>query len=265
VRVLLTNDDGIDSPGLLALSRRLAEVAEVAVVAPADNQSAVGRGITLRRDLDVDERQVPGATVAFAVTGTPVDCVRIAVLGLAGERPDAVVSGANLGLNLGDDVTYSGTVAAAIEGLLLGLPAIAVSQQSQEGELGFVGEGGWVFEPGARFVARLLARMAERGFPTDTLLNVNVPGAVTAGARAARLGRRIYRDELLLVGEEGGRRRYRLYGGEGSYHQEPGSDFEAVVDGAIAVTPLHFDLAVPSELQALRDLDLGRLLEDGTA
>ena len=262
MRVLLTNDDGIDSPGLLALAARLAEVADVAVVAPAENQSAVGRGITLRRDLDVEERAVPGAAAAFAVTGTPVDCVRLAVLGLAGPRPEAVVSGSNLGLNLGDDVTYSGTVAAAIEGLLLGLPAIAVSQQSQEGELGFVGEGRWEFEPGARFTARLLERMAGNGFPTDTLLNVNVPGTVTAGARAARLGRRIYRDALQLVGEEAGRRRYRVYGGEASFHAEPGSDFAAVVDGAIAVTPLHFDLAVPAELQALRDLDLGALVED---
>jgi 5'-nucleotidase len=262
VRVLLTNDDGIDSPGSSRSHGVWRRWRTVAVVAPADNQSAVGRGITLRRDLDVGRATGTGATGASPSRGTPVDCVRIAVLGLAGERPDAVRLRCEPRAELGDDVTYSGTVAAAIEGLLLGLPAIAVSQQSQGGEIGFVGEGRWEFEPGARFVARLLERMAANGFPTDTLLNVNVPGSVTAGARAARLGRRIYRDTLELLGQEGGTRRYRLYGGEASYRQELGSDFAAVVAGAIAVTPLHFDLAVPAELQALRDLDLGRLVDD---
>jgi len=259
VRVLLTNDDGIDSPGLRALLDALVTVADVVVVAPAENQSAVARGITLRRDLDVEERSLPGAATAFAVTGTPVDCVRLAVLGLGGAPPEAVVSGANLGLNLGDDVTYSGTVAAAIEGLLLGLPAIASSQQSLGLETGFIAQDRFEFDVGARFVARLLHRMGSAGFPTDTLLNVNVPAVVTAGARAARLGRRIYRDELRLVAEHGSTRRYRLYGGEASFHAEPGTDFEAVSEGAIAVTPLHFDLGRPRELEALQALDLSAL------
>ncbi len=260
--MLLTNDDGIASPGLLALLETLSTVAEVSVVAPAVNQSAVGRGITLRRDIDVEPRDLPGATEAFAVDGTPVDCVRFAVLGLTREPPDAVVSGANLGFNLGDDVTYSGTVAAAIEGLLLGLPALAVSQQSLGGEFGFVGGQEYDFGPVARFVARLLPRMLAAGFPVDSLLNVNCPAQPTGGAVAARLGRRIYQDSLRLLGEEGGRRRYRLYGEEASYHPEPGTDFAAVAAGAIAVTPLHFDLGVPDELAVLRELDLDALARE---
>jgi 5'-nucleotidase len=251
VRVLLTNDDGIASPGLIAVLQALAGVAETVVIAPAQNQSAVARSITLRRDMTVTEHDLDGAAAAFAVDGTPVDCVRFAALGLGGGGYDAIVSGANLGHNLGDDVTYSGTVAAALEGVLLGLPAIAVSQGALDRGLGF--------EAGARFTARLLQTVMEHGLPPGLLLNVNVPAA-PKGARIAALGRRVYRDSLNIVEDRGREKVYRIYGADHDYDEQPGSDFETVADGLIAITPLHFDLAVRPGDGWLYDLDLGSLL-----
>ena len=259
MRVLLTNDDGIGSPGLIAVLQALAPVAETVVIAPAENQSAVARSITLRRAMTVTEHALEGATAAFSVDGTPVDCVRFAALGLGGGGYDAIVSGANLGHNLGDDVTYSGTVAAALEGVLLGLPSIAVSQGSLDGGLGFVAEAGFEFGAGARFTARLLQTVFEHGLPPGLLLNVNVPAA-PRGARVAALGRRIYRDSLDLIDDRGREKVYRIYGAEHSYDEQPGSDFEAVAEGLIAVTPLRFDLAVRADDGWLYELDLGALL-----
>ncbi len=259
MRVLLTNDDGISSPGLRALLDALAPIAEVVVIAPAENQSAVARSITLRRAITVFEHDLPGAAAAFAVDGTPVDCVRFAALGLGGGGYDVIVSGANLGHNLGDDVTYSGTVAAAFEGVLLGLPAIAVSQGADDGGLGTVAAGGFEFAAGARFTARLLAAVDEHGLPDGLLLNVNVPHA-PAGARIATLGRRVYRDRLDVIEDRGREKVYRIYGGEHGYDEQPGSDLETVAEGLIAVTPLHYDLGVRSGDGWLYELDLGALL-----
>ena len=259
MRVLLTNDDGIGSPGLIALLQSLAKVAETVVIAPAENQSAVARSITLRRAMTVIEHDLEGAAAAYAVDGTPVDCVRFAALGLGGGGYDAIVSGANLGHNLGDDVTYSGTVAAALEGVLLGLPGIAVSQGALDGGLGFVAGAGFEFDDGARFCARLLQVVLEHGLPDGLLLNVNVP-ATPRGARIATLGRRIYRDRLDLIDDRGREKVYRIYGADHSYDEQPGSDFEAVADGLIAVTPLRFDLAVRAGDGWLYDLDLTSLL-----
>jgi 5'-nucleotidase len=259
VRVLLTNDDGISSPGLIAVLRALAPVAETVVIAPAENQSAVARSITLRRAITVVEHDMEGAAAAFSVDGTPVDCVRFAALGLGGEGYDAIVSGANLGFNLGDDVTYSGTVAAALEGVLLGLPAIAVSQGALDGGLGWLEAGGYEFDDGARFTTRLLQTVLEHGLPPGLLLNVNVPVG-PRGARVAALGRRVYRDSLDLIDDRGREKVYRIYGADHSYDEQPGSDFEAVAEGLIAVTPLRFDLAVGADDGWLYDLDLGALL-----
>lgn len=258
--MLLTNDDGIGSPGLLAVLAALAPIAETVVIAPAANQSAVARSITLRRAITVTEHDLDGAVAAYAVDGTPVDCVRFAALGLAGDAPyDAIVSGANLGHNLGEDVTYSGTVAAAFEGVLLGIPAIAVSQGAQDGGLGFVAASGFAFDDGARFTARLLQAALEHGLPPGLLLNVNVP-ARPRGARIAALGRRVYHDRLDVIEDRGRERVYRIYGADHSHDEQPGSDFEAVADGLIAVTPLHFDLGVQPGDGWLYDLDLGTFL-----
>jgi 5'-nucleotidase len=262
MKVLLTNDDGIQATGLNAMRRALLELADVelAVIAPDSNRSAVGRGITTRSPLWVEEIEFGDGTTGFATEGTPLDCVRFAALGLVESPPDLIVSGINHGSNLGDDITYSGTVAAALEGIILGIPAIPVSQQSRRGEMDFVGSDRFDFEAAAAFVGRLVEELASVPMPAGTLLNVNCPAGEARGASACRLGKRIYRDRLELSEESGGRRRYRIYGERPGYHHENGTDFAAVADGRIAVTPLHFDLTDSSGLDALAGFDLGRLL-----
>ena len=265
MKVLLTNDDGIQATGLNAARRALLQVpdVEIAVIAPDSNRSATARSITTREPLSVVEVPFDDGRVGYATDGTPVDCVRFAALGLLDFTPELIVSGINHGSNLGDDITYSGTVAAALEGVVLGIPAIAVSQQSPRGELDFRAGDAWRrdhFAQAASFVAGLVERLDDVPMPERTLLNVNCPTGGARGVRACRLGRRIYRDRLELDEESGGRRRYRIYGEDPSYHQEEGTDFAAVADGCIAVTPLHFDLTATEGVEALGDFDFDALL-----
>jgi 5'-nucleotidase len=263
MKVLLTNDDGIMAEGLQALRRALLEVpgVELAVIAPDSNRSAVGRGITTRRPLWVEEIDFGDGTVGFATDGTPVDCVRFAVLGLIdGFRAELVVSGINHGANLGDDITYSGTVAAALEAIVLGLPGVAVSQQSGAGELDFRMGAVFDFSTAARFVARVVEEIEEVPLPPGTLLNINVPAGEPQGVEVTRLGKRIYRDELKLAADEGGRRRYWIYGADPGFHDEPGTDLAAVAAGRIAVTPVHLDLTDVAGIDALAQYDLARLV-----
>jgi 5'-nucleotidase len=262
MRVLLTNDDGIQATGLNELRRALLEVpgVELSVVAPTSNQSATARSITTRRPLEVQEVDFSDGSVGFAADGTPVDCVRLAALGLVGAAPELIVSGINHGSNLGDDITYSGTVAAALEGVVLGVPGIAVSQQSMAREMDFRLGIDFDFAEAAAFTARLVEELESVPLPTGTLLNVNCPAGGAVGARATRLGRRIYRDRLELRDEVDGRRTYRIYGDDPSYHAEAGTDFAAIADGMIAVTPLHFDLTATDALEELGGFDLDRLI-----
>jgi 5'-nucleotidase len=264
VRVLLTNDDGIEAAGLQALRRALVRLPSVdlAVIAPDGNRSAMARSITTRRPLWVQEVDFEDGTVGYATDGTPVDCVRLARLGLVeGFEAELVVSGINHGSNLGDDITYSGTVAAALEAIVLGLPGIAVSQQSVSRELDFRAGSGYDFEVAASFTARLVEELQHVPLPTGTLLNINVPGARPEGVSVARLGKRIYRDELALVDEgAGGRRLYRIYGDASFERDETGTDLAAVAAGRIAVTPIHFDLTDRDGMDALERYDLTRLI-----
>jgi 5'-nucleotidase len=263
LNVLLTNDDGIEAEGLQAMRGALVamEGVNLAVVAPDGNRSAMARSITTRRPLWVAETPFSDGTVGYASDGTPVDCVRLASLGLIeGFQPDLVVSGINHGANLGDDITYSGTVAAALEGVVLGIPAIAVSQQSRARALDFRYDGGFGFETAAAFVARLVERIEDVPLPASTLLNVNVPAGEPQGVEVTSLGKRIYEDELKLEREEEHRRRYWIYGSDPGFHDEPGTDLTAVAAGRVAVTPIHFDLTDRAGLQALRGFDLEELL-----
>jgi 5'-nucleotidase len=262
MKVLLTNDDGIQAQGLNALRRALLEVpgVELAVIAPNGNRSATARSITTREPLWVDEIEFEDGTTGYATDGTPVDCVRFAALGLIEFQPELIVSGINHGSNLGDDITYSGTVAAALEGIVLGVPGIAVSQQSIRREMDFRLGHEFDFETAAGFTARLVEEIEDVGIPEGTLLNVNCPAGEVHGVRACRLGKRIYRDKMHLTEEHEGRRRYRIYGDDPSYHDEPGTDFSAVADGCIAVTPLHFDLVDHHGIERLGGFDLDRLL-----
>jgi 5'-nucleotidase len=265
MKVLLTNDDGIHAEGLQALRRALLDTPgiELAVIAPDSNRSATARSITTRRPLWVEEVSFGDGTVGYATDGTPVDCVRFASLGLVeGFEADLVISGINHGSNLGDDITYSGTVAAALEAIVLGRPGIAVSQQSSAGELDFRLSERFEFETAARFAARVVEEIDDVPLPEGTLLNVNVPIGEPAGVEVTRLGKRIYRDKLTLEEEaEGGRRLFRIYGQDIGFHQEEGTDLAAVAEGRIAVTPIHFDLTDRSGMDALVIYDLARLLE----
>ena len=181
---------------------------------------------------------------------------------MEGFTAELVVSGVNHGSNLGDDITYSGTVAAAFEAIVLGLPGIAVSQQSRALELDFRGGAGFDFSVAAAFTSRLVAELENVPLPQGTLLNINVPGADPDGVEVARLGKRIYRDELALVDEETeGRRLYRIYGDASFERDETGTDLAAVAHGRIAVTPIHFDLTDKEGLTALQRYDLARLIE----
>jgi 5'-nucleotidase len=268
MQVLLTNDDGIAAEGLQTLRRALLRVPgiELVVIAPDGNRSAMARSITTTRPLWVQEVEFDDGTRGYATDGTPVDCVRLATLGLVeGFEAELIVSGMNHGANLGDDITYSGTVAAALEGVVLGLPAIAVSQQSSAREMDFRLSNSFDFEAGARFVARVVEELPEVPLADGTLLNVNSPGGDAAGVEVTRLGKRIYRDELTLTDDTDpsrpGRRRYWVYGADHGYHDEPGTDLAAVAAGMIAVTPLHFDLTDAAGMDALERHDLGRLLQ----
>ena len=249
MRILLTNDDGVDSTLLADLATQLDALGEVDVIAPASDMTGVSRSLSLGGPIAVDEILLPGGRAAFAVAGTPADCVRFGALGLAGGTPDLVISGPNRGVNLGDDVAYSGTVAAALEAALLDLPAAALSQQgSPDGSFDTAALG--------RFSLRLVPLLASGALPPGVVINVNAPAGEVAGVRVARLGRRRYRPQLRPAGEaEGGRRHYRLYGqGALGLEGEPGTDIAAVAEGFIALTPLRFDLYAEDALAPLTAL-----------
>jgi 5'-nucleotidase len=265
VKVLLTNDDGIQASGLHAMRRALLEIPgiELAVIAPDSNRSATARSITTRRPLWVEEVEFGDGSSGFATDGTPVDCVRFATLGLIEFQPELIVSGINHGSNLGDDITYSGTVAAALEGIVLGIPALAVSQQAERAGLSYHHDGQFEFERVAAFAARIVEELDDFPLPPETLLNINAPAVEEiTGARVTSLGKRRYNDQLELEDEdEQGRRRYRIYGMEPGYEPQEGSDLTAVHDGFISVTPIHFDLTDVSGMEALSAFDFDRLMK----
>jgi 5'-nucleotidase len=266
MRVLLTNDDGLEADGLQALRRALLEVPGISlgVVAPDGNRSAMARSITTRRPLWVQEIDLGDGTVGYATDGTPVDCVRLANLGLIeGWEPELVVAGVNHGSNIGDDITYSGTVAAALEAIVLGIPGIAVSQQSSALELDFRKPNAFDFTAAAAFTARLVADLANLPLPSGTLLNVNFPGCEPEGITVARLGKRYYRDELEVVEEaDPRRRRYRVYGeAVEAAPDQTDTDIAAIASRRVAITPLHFDLTHHDGVAALAAHDLERLLK----
>jgi 5'-nucleotidase len=248
MRILLTNDDGVGSALLAALATQLDAVGDVDVIAPASDMTGVSRSLSLAGPIAVDEILLPDGRPAFAVGGTPVDCVRFGSLGLAGGTPDVVISGPNYGVNLGDDVAYSGTVAAALEAAMLGLPAAAFSQQGSPGTFDATAL--------ADFAVKLVPLLASGALPPGVILNVNAPAGAVSGVRLARLGRRRYRPQLRPAGEaEGGRRHYRLYGdGPLRLEGEPGTDIAAVADGCISLTPLRFDLYAEDALAPLAAL-----------
>ena len=266
MRILLTNDDGISSPGLFAVKKALEKYGEVAVIAPDQNRSAIGRSITIAESLDVLEITFSDGTRGFSTNGTPVDCVRLASLGFLDWEPDIVVSGINLGPNLGDDITYSGTVAAAFEGVMLGIPAIAVSIERPGGWKVIGNEGVFYFDRVASFAARLAEKLVDNELPGPVLLNINSPNLEAPdinGAEVTRLGKRIYRDQLVEEAPGGnGGKRFKIYGDDPSYHEEEGTDFHALAQQKISVTPIHFALTNLAGMDMIRDLGLDSLLDN---
>jgi 5'-nucleotidase len=265
MRVLLTNDDGITAPGLQAARRALREIegVEVDVIAPDSNRSATARSITTRSPLTVEEVEFGDGDKGYATDGTPVDCVRFAELGLVGHQPDLIFSGINHGANLGDDITYSGTVAAAFEGIVLGIPAVAFSQQSSSGGMGYV-SGRFDFGAVAAFAAELVRHLLDSSMPEATLINVNCPAGEPKGIEVTKLGKRIYNDELKLIGETDGRRHYEIYGWQPGYEEIDGTDLNAIAGGRISVTPIHFDLTDHGGLESLRGWGFEAMLAAST-
>jgi 5'-nucleotidase len=248
LQLLLTNDDGIASPGIAALRRALDGLGEVTTLAPAQNSSAVARSITIDRALRIERTRFAGGFEGLALDGTPSDCVRVALLGVVAPVPDLVVSGINLGANLGADVTYSGTVGAALEAALRGGAGIAFSVESREPR--------WLDEA-IPLVRAIVHRAIAFGIPAQTVLNVNLPDAPAAqihGVRPARLGGASCHDRVTLAGEGGGEY-FVPCDGPGDL---PGvdTDFEVVAAGCVAVTPLRYDLLDAELLADLAAWDL---------
>jgi 5'-nucleotidase len=239
--ILLSNDDGIHSEGLLALEQAFQNLGETYTVAPDREQNSMSHALTLHRPLRVQEI----TPRRFAVDGTPTDCVKLALTGLLPVKPNLVVSGINKGPNLGDDVVYSGTVSAAIEGALLGLPAIAASLVTFR-ELHF--------EPAAEFALELARRALKIGFPPNTLLNINVPAVPKneiKGWRLTRQGKRHYKEEVIERVDPRGRKYYWIGGDDLGFTCEEGTDCTAVSEGYISVTPLQVDMTNYRLLQQL--------------
>ncbi len=237
MRVLLTNDDGLASPGLLALARAVRDVADTYVVAPEQERSAASHAITLHKPLRVARAQLADTGLpAWATNGTPADCVVLGVLDLLSTPPDVVVSGINVGANLGMDLIYSGTVSGAVEAALFGIASIAISVASFK-------DLHW--EPAAQFAARLVQAVAEHGLPPDTFLNVNVPNRPAAELRGVAITRqssRRYVSRLEKREDPRGRDYYWLTGSPDGGESAAGTDARAVAEGWISVTPLHLDM-----------------------
>lgn len=257
MRFLVTNDDGYLAPGLRVLSRALADLGEVVVVAPDREQSATSHSLTLHHPLRV--RQT--AEGRFHVDGTPTDCVMLAVNALLDPRPDYVFSGINHGGNMGEDVSYSGTVSAAMEGTLLGIPSVAISLVR--------GDERWL--DGYESVVRRLARMIvgeppQKLFPSDTLLNVNLPDRNPTGVRGVRittLGKRIYADPVVTDKDPHGKTYYWIGGGEATWKGPESADYLAVEQGLISITPVHLDLTNHRVIPDLRPWEELSLRDDG--
>jgi 5'-nucleotidase len=243
VKILVSNDDGYFAPGITLLAEALRQLGEVTVVAPERDRSGASNSLTLDRPLVV--RRAPNGY--FSVNGTPTDCVHIAVTGLLDFTPDVVVSGVNFGANMGDDTIYSGTVAAAVEGYLLGIPSVAVSLASKAGEH---------FESAIGIALRMVERLRRQPFGEPVLLNVNVPDIPPAelrGVEVTRLGKRHKAEPVVKLQTPRGETAYWIGPAGAAADAGPGTDFHAVEGGRVSVTPLRMDLTHGSQLARARE------------
>ena len=239
--ILVTNDDGIDSPGLQILAETLEILGRVYVVAPDKECSAMAHSLTLHRPLRVEKVRED----YFAVDGTPADCVNLAICHILPERPNMIASGINRGGNMGEDITYSGTVSAAFEGAFYGIPSFAISLVSKDD---------FKFRTAASFALRVARFILKNGLPKDTFLNINVPNLDEDGVNSYRItkqGRRVYGDAVVEEVDPEGQKYYWIRGHRGLESME-GTDFEAVSNHHISITPLHLDLTDYSSIEEVR-------------
>ncbi|MFC1513188.1 5'/3'-nucleotidase SurE [Thermodesulfobacteriota bacterium] len=240
--ILVTNDDGVNAPGLLALREAMQSLGRVVVVAPLRDNSAVSHSLTMDRPLRV---RTIGEDI-YAIDGTPTDCVTIAVEKILDEKPALVASGINPGANLGDDLSYSGTVSAAIEATMLGIPAFAAS---------LAGSDRFDYQVAADHAGRVGRNILANGLPRDTLLNLNVPAWAAneiKGVRFTRQGRRVYEGSIKETSDPWGRKHYWIGGGTPLWEDGDDTDANALLAGFVSITPLHLDLTNHDVLQALR-------------
>jgi 5'-nucleotidase len=245
--ILVTNDDGLGAEGLWALRKVLGSLSEVMVIAPDREQSATSHSLTLNHPLRVKEIE----DSVMSVDGTPTDCVLLAFNGVLKEKPQLVVAGINHGPNLGEDVSYSGTVAAAMEGMLQGVPSFAISM---------AGKPPYSFEVASSFALKLATMILEKGMDSQTLLNVNVPnlpGASISHVKVTKLGNRLYRDVLIKKVDPRGRTYYWIGGDEPSWRPAKGhTDFKAIEEGMISITPLRLDMTDYARMSEMESWNL---------
>ena len=242
--ILITNDDGFTAPGLLALRRALDPLGTITVIAPSRNYSVSGHRKTLHKPLRLDSATLADGSPGFVCSGAPADCVALALLGFIKEKVDLVVSGINPHPNVGQDITYSGTVTCALEAVVNGVPGIAVSLDSTNGA---------IYETAGQVALGVAREVLAGGAPPGVVLNVNVPAGKLRGVQITRQGQRIYRDQLVERLDPRGKPYYWI-GGEfpGGVHDDPGTDFWALANGYVSITPLHLDLTAHARLEDLR-------------
>ena len=247
MQILLTNDDGINAIGINVLAHHLRQIGHVSIVAPDRERSAVGHALTLHNPLRA-EKLGPGI---HSIDGTPTDCVNLAINSLLSKKPDIVISGINNGANLGDDITYSGTVSAAMEATLMGIPAFAISLATNSEAVNYSSAAG--------FAVKLAGMIIERGLPVDTFLNVNVPNCapeLLEKPLITRQGKRSYEGKILDKIDPRGRSYYWIGTVDVNYHDIEGTDYYAVNRRHISITPLHLDLTNYSSLQELESWEI---------
>lgn len=244
MHILLTNDDGVTAPGLLVLKQALAPLGKLTVVAPAHNQSAAGHRKTLHKPLRMEPAHLADGTPAWACSGAPSDAVALSLLGFVAEKVDLVVSGINPHANIAQDVTYSGTVTAALEATLFGVPGVAVSaDEAHQPE---------DYAVAAQAAAQLVGQIAQKGMPSNLVLSLNGPTTPAKGWRLTRQGRRVYRDELVVRQDPRGKPYYWIGGDWPTGELIEDTDYWALAQGYISVTPLHLDLTAHTAFDALR-------------
>ena len=250
MHILVTNDDGVHAPGLLALAQEMRNLGEVTILAPDRNWSASGHVKTMERPLRVKETRLSDGSSALASDGAPSDCVALALLGVVEKKIDLVVSGINPNANIGHDVTYSGTVTAAMEAVIAGTPGVAVSLDSLPGQIDLD------YAPSARMAALVVRQAMLNGIPRGVLLNVNVPGCPESqlkGLLVTRQGLRVYRDALDSRLDPRGKPYYWIGGDYPTGVDEEGTDFGALKAGYVSITPLQLDLTSRTSLESMKN------------